>query len=69
MGIFIPNGSSAMERALSDVAISNGKHPGCLSPAGSEFVNVNVAGQPVLARLKAFDVFCRCWGIVGEGEH
>lgn len=58
-----------MERALSDVAISNGKHPGCLSPPRSEFVNVNVAGQPVPARLEVFDVFCCCWGIVSEGEH
>lgn len=49
--------------------ISSGKHPGCLSPLGSEFVNINVAGQAVLARLKVLDVFYCCWGIVGEGEH
>lgn len=53
----------------SEIAISNGKHPGCLSPLGSEFVNINVAGQAVLARLEVLDVFYYCWGIVGEGEH
>lgn len=55
-------------KVLSGV-ISNGRHPGCLSPLGSEFVNIDVAGQAVLARLKVLDVFCCGWGIVGEGEH
>lgn len=55
-------------RVFSDVAISNGKHPGCLSPLVSEFVNINLTGQAVFARLKIFDVFYCCWGIVGESE-
>lgn len=58
-----------MERVLSHVAISNRKYPGCLSALGNEFIDANVAGQPVLARLKVFDVFYCCWGIAGEGEH
>lgn len=58
--IFIPNGSTAMRGVLSDVAIGNGKQPGRLSPPGSLFVNVSVAGQSVLARLKVFDVIDCC---------
>lgn len=66
---FYPKWLFSNRKVLSDVAISNGKHPGCLSPLGSEFVNVNVAGQAVLARLKVLDLFYCGWGIVGEGEH
>lgn len=66
---FYPKWLFSDGEVLSDVAKSNGKHPGCLSPLETEFVNVNVAGQAVLARLKVLDVFYSCWGVVGEGEH
>lgn len=56
--IFIPNDSTAMRVVLSDVAVR--KQPGRLSPLGSLFVNINVAEQSVLARLKVFDVIYCC---------
>lgn len=49
-----------MQGVLSDVGIGNGKQRGCLSPPGSLFVKVSVAGQSVLAKLKEFDVIYCC---------
>lgn len=49
---FYPKWLFSNGKVLSDVAVSNGKHPGCLSPLGSEFVNVNLTGQASVCKVK-----------------